>query len=203
MLMEIPATNPPGKAHYAYWENFLTDEEIEYILSVDEWNNKDRASVGLPTGIAIDEKVRITDVAWLHPNEENVNIWGKISGVIGQVNAQFFQYDLTGFYEPMQLTYYEADKDIENAGHYSWHLDLILDQPTVMRKLSMILMLSDPMEFEGGDLQIQIDSTGPVTLEQRRGRAWFFPSWALHQVTPVIRGVRKTAVVWGGGPPFK
>lgn len=203
MFVGIPNINPPGKALYVYWENFLTDDEINYILSSDAWVDKDKAGVGLSAGGGIDEKIRITDVAWLHPNDENIDLWMKFSSLFGQINSQFFQFDLSGFYEPMQLTYYEAAKEVENSGHYSWHIDLMLNEPQVMRKLSMVLMLSDPAEFEGGDLQLQIDSTGPKTLEQKKGRAWFFPSWALHQVTPVTKGVRKSVVLWSGGPAFK
>jgi septal ring factor EnvC (AmiA/AmiB activator) len=48
----------------------------------------------------------------------------------------------------------------------------------------------------------ELDST-VKSLEQKKGRAWFFPSWVLHQVTPITRGVRKSAVLWAGGPAFK
>jgi PKHD-type hydroxylase len=73
----------------------------------------------------------------------------------------------------------------------------------VPRKLSMSLLLSDPSEFEGGEFEVKTDSDIPINLEQKRGRAWFFPSWALHRVTPVTKGVRKSLVLWVGGPPFK
>jgi PKHD-type hydroxylase len=64
-------------------------------------------------------------------------------------------------------------------------------------------MLSDPKEFEGGELQIKSDSDNVKTLEQKKGRAWFFPSWTLHRVTPVVTGIRRSLVLWVGGPGFK
>ena len=67
----------------------------------------------------------------------------------------------------------------------------------------MVLMLSDPSEFEGGQLEIKTDSDNPITLEQKRGRAWFFPSYVLHRVTPVTKGTRRSLVLWIGGPEFK
>ena len=67
----------------------------------------------------------------------------------------------------------------------------------------MVLMLSDPSEFEGGELQIKTDSDDAITLEQKKGRAWFFPSYILHRVTPVTRGIRRSLVLWVGGPEFK
>ena len=204
MLMEIPAFVPPTAGLQAYWEDFLTDDDIQRILSMDAWNSKNPATIGLTTGEdGFDRGLRISNIAGVYPNEENRDLWQKFSTVFARVNSEFFQFNLSGFYEHMQLTYYEAAKDIKDSGYYGWHMDLRLNEPGVMRKLSMSLMLSDPAEFEGGDLQIFIDGYGPQTLEQKKGRAWFFPSWVLHRVTPVTKGVRKTVVLWSGGPAFK
>jgi PKHD-type hydroxylase len=67
----------------------------------------------------------------------------------------------------------------------------------------MSLLLSDPNEFEGGELQVKPDSDDIKFLEQKQGRAWFFPSYTLHRVAPVTKGVRRSLVLWVGGPPFK
>ena len=67
----------------------------------------------------------------------------------------------------------------------------------------MALLLSDTSEFEGGNLQLKIDSDKEINVIQRKGRAWIFPSYILHRVTPVTRGVRKSLVIWAGGPKFK
>ena len=67
----------------------------------------------------------------------------------------------------------------------------------------MALLLNDPSEFEGGKFKIKTNSDSEQELELKKGRAWFFPSWTLHKVTPVTKGVRKSLVVWVGGPSFK
>ena len=67
----------------------------------------------------------------------------------------------------------------------------------------MVLMLSDPSDFIGGQLQIKTESDVPIDLEQKKGRAWFFPSYVLHRVTPVVKGTRRSLVLWVGGPEFK
>jgi PKHD-type hydroxylase len=41
------------------------------------------------------------------------------------------------------------------------------------------------------------------TLKMTKGMAWFFPSYMLHRVTPVTKGVRRSLVLWVGGPEFK
>ena len=37
----------------------------------------------------------------------------------------------------------------------------------------------------------------------KQGQAIFFASFIRHRVTPVIRGNRKSLVMWFGGTPFK
>ena len=72
------------------------------------------------------------------------------------------------------------------------------------RKLTMILLLSDPgVDFTGGELQLNLGAQeGAITVDLPKGRIVAFPSWMLHQVKPVLSGVRKSIVVWVEGPKF-
>ena len=201
MIYPIPPRNTFGTDNCAYWEGFLSEDELNYLTNITNWSNLSPAYIG---GANSDEQIhdnniRSTQISWLSVNEENKHIWDKIARAISEVNSRVFHYDLTGCYEPMQLGVYTADK----KGHYNWHIDASVKDRTPPRKLSMVLMLSDPSEYEGGQLQIKLVSDEVITLDQVKGRAWFFPSYMLHKVTPVTRGTRKTIVLWVGGPPFK
>jgi PKHD-type hydroxylase len=70
------------------------------------------------------------------------------------------------------------------------------------RKLSMVLQLSDPKDYEGGDLQI---NTGGVisTVPKEKGTISFFPSYLLHRVTPTLSGTRISLVTWLGGNTYR
>jgi PKHD-type hydroxylase len=73
-----------------------------------------------------------------------------------------------------------------------------------VRKLSGVLLLSDPNDFEGGEFQINIKGDEkPLTVEMKRGRMVLFPSFMLHRLKPVISVVRKTIVIWVEGPKWK
>lgn len=199
MIYPIPPVNTFGKDNYAYWEGFLTNEEINYLLNVDNWTNPQQAQIGSSSDINVNKNIRSTKISWLALTNNNKEIWDKFSKVIAEVNSRYFHFDLTGFYEPIQLGVYTA----EDSGHYDWHIDMCTDNKHAPRKLSMVLMLSDPSEFEGGDLLLKSDRDHPSKLEMAQGRAWFFPSYMLHKVTPVTKGIRKTLVLWVGGPQFK
>jgi PKHD-type hydroxylase len=71
------------------------------------------------------------------------------------------------------------------------------------RKLSLTLLLSDPdTDFEGGELQFGHETTAE-SAKIKKGTLILFPSFELHQVTPVTKGVRKSIVVWILGPKWK
>ncbi|HYE27478.1 MAG TPA: 2OG-Fe(II) oxygenase [Allosphingosinicella sp.] len=95
--------------------------------------------------------------------------------------------------EPLQILRYEE------GGHFqTWHSDAGYDARHV-RLVSVSVELSPLGGYRGGDLEIVPDTIGRVrTLP--RGGARFFPSKALHRVTPVTDGVRHALVIWTGPP---
>jgi PKHD-type hydroxylase len=76
------------------------------------------------------------------------------------------------------------------------------------RKLSVTVSLSDPKEYEGGNLKFDLGphrSDRYHTCEEirPRGSIIVFPSHIQHQVTPVTRGTRYSLVAWNLGKPFR
>jgi predicted 2-oxoglutarate/Fe(II)-dependent dioxygenase YbiX len=110
------------------------------------------------------------------------------------VNEALYHYDLTGLdaADPPHAVRYHS-----GHGHYRSHMDCTGDHP--LRKLSMVVLLSDPADFSGGHLDVV--GWGPQPLE--RGRAIFVPSYFWHQVHPVTAGIRVSFVGWCHGPSFR
>ena len=108
-----------------------------------------------------------------------------------------FQLD---YIEDLQLTRYIAPD-----GHYNFHRDSDghsrenIDDS--VRKISMTCLLTDPNEFEGGDLQIQTSDT-PYDVKLEKGDIVVFPSYLLHRVSPVTKGIRHSLVAWAHGSAF-
>jgi len=198
MIATIPPKPHQVQEEFAYWENFLTKEDIDTILALPNWHDLGEAEVGGDGIGKVDNQVRSTEIVWWVPCEKTKHIWEKIINAIAEVNNQFFHFDLTGCYEPAQLGLYKA----KDKSHYDWHVDGGMKN-AVPRKLSMALLLSDPDEFKGGNLELKVINDNPVTVEQKQGRAFFFPSYTRHLVAPVTKGVRRSLVMWIGGPPFK
>ena len=66
----------------------------------------------------------------------------------------------------------------------------------------MTVQLSDSNEYEGGNLHL-INGPTPFVAEREQGMIYSFPSYTLHEVTPVTKGERSSLVCWVTGPSFK
>lgn len=87
-----------------------------------------------------------------------------------------------------------------DGGTYGAHVDSALMQVpganlTVRTDLSATLFLSEPDEYEGGELQIE-GPFGVQAVKLDAGDMVLYPSTSLHQVTPVTQGARIASFFW-------
>lgn len=87
-----------------------------------------------------------------------------------------------------------------DGGTYGVHVDSALMQVagtniTVRTDLSATLFLSEPDEYDGGELQIE-GPFGVQSVKLEAGDMVLYPSSSLHQVTPVTRGARIASFFW-------
>ena len=184
-----------GIAPFAWWEDAFTEEQLDWLQNKAKEATQE-AQVGGGGKGAVKNDVRRSELNWLSKDPECAWVFERLAYVAASLNAEHFGFDLTGFGEALQLTnYHEA-----RQGNYVWHQDFGSSGPS--RKLSMVLQLSDPSEYEGGELQI-LTRKEPTSIEKKRGFIAVFPAWTLHQVTPVVKGTRQTLVAWISGPAFK
>lgn len=77
------------------------------------------------------------------------------------------------------------------------HVDnaIRLDEEPFRTDLSATLFISEPQEYEGGELVIE-DAYGPHALKLKAGGLVLYPSGSLHEVRTVTRGCRDVVVFW-------
>jgi PKHD-type hydroxylase len=61
--------------------------------------------------------------------------------------------------------------------------------------LSCTIFLSNPSTYEGGELLLHV-GTLPIPIKGRPGEAFVYPSTLLHEVRPVISGVRLVSITF-------
>lgn len=84
------------------------------------------------------------------------------------------------------------------GGKFDWHQDILGMRPgeTKTRGLTFSMNLSDPNEYDGGNLTLKLPEEKIVNLGRERGSWIVFPSFIRHRVDEVTRGSREAIVVW-------
>lgn len=161
-----------------------------------------KGNVGFSTDSHYDPDARISAVGWFSPGlPETAWVYQFFESVIQHANAQFWRFDLWGFYDDLQYLQYPSGT-ADGDGHFAWHMDMGDKYGRPQRKLSVSLLLSDPDEYAGGDFYFFDGSPRKIT-EKARGTIVVFPAWAQHCVAPVTWGVRRSLVAWACGERFK
>jgi len=173
-------------------------QQCQDIIDMGHQQKAEQAKVGHQdkAGGGYDTKKRITTISWI-PFKAMPDMYRIIERTMLQVNGNHFGYDGMKLTEPAQFTEYPK------GGFYDWHMDSDVNcqyEPPI-RKMSMTILLSNPSEFVGGDLEFMAEGNKPPALIQ--GQAIFFCSLIRHRVNKVKKGVRRSLVMWFGGPPFK
>lgn len=204
-MYKVLSNNPEERSNvtysWAYWDNGFNDDELRRIEEICSSNGVEKATVVGTQDEQELEKIRKSKVHFYTKNENTSWIFDKFNSIITTINENYYNYNLNG-YRDFQYTEYHASED----GKYDWHMDILHGQitPNTTRKLSVVMCLSDPeKDFEGGEFEINVGNQNePEKVIMKRGRIIFFPSYLIHRVNPVIRGIRKSIVIWVVGPKF-
>lgn len=83
------------------------------------------------------------------------------------------------------------------GGHFLRHSDVRGSKNIALRELSVVVQLSSPKEYRGGELRMQtLSKRGFDTAAKEQGTIIVFQSCLYHQVTPVTAGLRYSMVAW-------
>jgi len=175
-------------------DNYFSEVELDNIIL---YANKIKRTEGKISNNNEVFDYRKSELSWIAANDATRWLYEKMTRLICKVNEDQYKFDLDSL-QTLQFTRYTA----ETSGKYDKHLDVGLRTANNDRKLSMVLQLSDPEDYSGGDLILHTNRT-PNIIEKRKGRIIFFPSYILHEVTPVTSGTRMSLVCWITGPNIK
>jgi len=189
-----PIFNPDLEVNQTehYWfEKGFSSKDVSKINNLTKKGSLQEASVLSGAG----KNTRDSSIKWLTPDDKHSWIYDTLIHYIQEANS-IWKFDLHTVIDDIQYTEYRG-----GGNHYDWHVD-IGPGSISHRKVSVIVQLSDPSEYKGGELQI--NTGGQIkTIPQVKGSVVIFPSYLLHRVTPVTTGLRKSLVLWAGGNHYK
>jgi len=187
---EVDLTN------YYYFAKGFSNEELTKIYSDVAPIPFQQAGVG--ENNAENDGIRSSSIKWI----PKVNEWGwlydKLQNMVTEANNSLWNFDLYTILDDIQYTEYYATK----KGHYGWHQDIGSGWLS-KRKVSITVQLSGPDEYEGGDLEYWRGGDGCETAPKDKGLVFIFPSYMMHRVTPVTKGIRRSFVLWVGGEHYR
>lgn len=187
-------TNDPQ--NYYWYKQGFSKEELDKIYKNLE--NVPFQKATLIGSADAPKEVRSSRVKWIPMNDEWKWLYDKLMSMATEANDQLWNFDLISAEECIQYTEYLA----EDEGHYTWHQDIGPGEPS-RRKVSLTVQLSEPDEYEGGDLEMWQGGTSTVKAARGAGVVFIFPSYMMHRVSPVTKGKRRSFVLWVGGQPYK
>lgn len=144
-----------------------------------------------------DHNLRRADLVWIDDLPDMTWVTDRLIDVVRDANRAF-GFDLDAMQESPQVARYGADRE----GHFGWHSDIGDGALAARRKLTVVVQLSEPEHYDGGALEL-MPSANVVAAPVARGSAVAFPSYVLHRVAPVSRGVRHSLTIWAHGPAFR
>jgi len=174
----------------------FTPKLCKKIIDLSITLKKERGKIGHKDvkNAATDETKRQSTISWIEFKKMQP-VYDDLRYLVQKINRNNFGFNNIKITEPAQVSEYSKGQ------FYDWHTDssIDMDNEPPVRKLSMTLLLNDPSEFEGGNLEIAEKKMSHM----KQGHAAIFASFLQHRVTPVTKGVRKSLVVWFSGEPFK
>ena len=182
--------NEVNLTNYYWFENRLSKDECQKAIDLGLSNNPESADTF--SGNA--STVRKSNVSWLPIRPDITWLLDHLKECVLEAN-EIWGIEYCGFWESIQFTHYNGV-----GSHYDFHLDI--GPGHGFRKISIVVQLSDPNTYEGGDLIIDTGSN-TTTCPRGLGNVILFPSILIHKVTPVTKGERFSLVSWVSGPNWK
>lgn len=122
-------------------------------------------------------------------------LYRKIERATRKINKKYWGFQVIGLGGDLRVIRYVS------GDHFKvWHKDLLNDHGST-RKLVVIVQLSQPDSYTGGDLELFDGRAKSCPRDQ--GTLIVFPGFMYHRVTEVTSGARHSLLALMHGPAFK
>jgi PKHD-type hydroxylase len=173
-----------------HWSNEIPPLVCDAVVGRGLILSQGTALVGDGEEGVVDEAVRKTKVGFFQ-GDADAWLYHILWGYMKKANENSgWKFKITHQQEP-QFTVY--DKDF----FYDFHEDASFHEKD-MRKLSLVVFLSEPTDYTGGGFEFREDNMEQIPTG--KGSILAFPSFLYHRVAPVESGVRYSIVNWFTGP---
>ena len=209
-----PQRQCPYLDRVATLANAFTPDECSQIINtaLNEWDEKEsmiQRDEGREIKQNFVEDLDYRNTTLFIPSKPDDWLFSKVLGTIMEFNnnKEGYGFNIHGMAEPPNVMRYRAPDLDPNGkpGKYDWHLDVGPGPVPSMRKISYSILLN-PGEYTGGELAFRIgrseDAHPGQTSPEAIGSFLVFPSYLMHSVRPITKGIRYAVVGWVHGNSF-
>ena len=164
-------------------------EYINHLIDTEKWEYSWIGDNKKPK----ETSVRNTQNIIIDHDNDSDYLYKSLGQKFITVNEKYFHYHVSSMIDVFILKY-------EIGCFYKAHLDI--GGQASNRKISLIAQLSDPNNYTGCDTILH-RSHDPIVLDKTFNGGTFFPSYLLHEATPLLTGTRYALVAWACGEPFR
>lgn len=187
---------------WSVFNSILSKDHCEYIVAQASAIPKKEAALGVD-GTSLNSNHRRSQIAFLQRDmPEFTALFDDVWKMACRANDDWFNFHLSKF-DYIQF----AEYDSAYQGEYKRHNDVFYmnNDPKYHRKLSVVIQLTDPSTYEGGDLELyNIQEPGvPKDAFRNQGSVIVFPSFIDHAALPVTKGTRHSLAIWVDGPKWR
>ena len=189
------------KGEWCYFKSHFDKATCERIIEVAKTIEGQEAALGNGEDSWTSNEIRKSIVRFIQKDDWRFNqLFDEVWKCGISANRDFFDFHITDL-DFMQFAEYHGDVQ----GFYKEHHDVFWINGTDRhRKLSAVIQLSDPNDYEGGRLEIVEGQQTPDPEEYiDQGTIIFFPSMFRHIAHPVTRGTRYSIAIWFEGPQWR
>lgn len=190
------------KGEWCYYTNGFTPEECDKILELGLQLPAKDALLGV-SGNFQDNSTRRSKIRFIEKQSHTQFdfVFKQLWNLALEANDNFFDFHIS------KLNYIQlAEYDSSYHGEYKPHIDVFWmnKDPKYHRKLTCVVQLTDPSEYEGGDFEVyKTEQALPKEIIRQKGAVIFIPSFIEHAALPVTRGRRYSLAAWFDGPKWK
>lgn len=189
------------KGEWCYYKEYFTPDVCDKILELGLKLPVQDAKMGVDGSVDINNH-RKSKIRFIQKDDTNFTfVFDALWKMAIQANDDWFGFHIS------RITYIQlAEYDESYQGEYKRHNDVfwINNDPYYHRKLTAVVQLSDPTQYDGGNLELFGVNEEPNKEEIRaRGTTFFLPSFIDHQATMVTKGTRYSLAAWFDGPKWK
>jgi len=188
------------KGEWCYYKNHLPSSVCDYIIENVKKIPEVDGKVGFDEEVNLE--TRKSKIRFIKKDNEQFEFLFDILWKTAiEANDLWFGFHIS------KLDYIQfAEYDEKDAGEYKMHRDVFWmnSDPVYHRKLSCVVQLTDPSEYEGCDLELYNTRNVPDKKEiKEKGSIVYFPSFVDHAATPITKGTRYSLAAWFDGPKWR